>query len=227
MPPKTRRANNGPTAAGQSTLSFKHRVTKPGDGSAALKAAKSKLNQPAEEIITSEIVKQSTPEPEHEEGATTKSSGKGKVESQESPVRILPSPSRRRKVRRSLHDHEEEDEVSFEAAEQQASKVSEAQVKKYWKAEEDSRIAPRVHQHDVHLHEKILRHFDLCSEYGPCIGITRLNRWKRAQGMNLNPPIEVLAVLLKEDAKDGKKGEKRTAGRLAYVDELGGGKEAD
>ena len=45
--------------------------------------------------------------------------------------------------------------------------------------------------------------------------------------MDLNPPIEVLAVLLKEEAKDGKKGEKRSAGRIAYVDELGGGIEVD
>ena len=77
------------------------------------------------------------------------------------------------------------------------------------------------------MHEKILRHFDLSSEYGPCIGISRLGRWKRAQSISLNPPIEVLAVLLKESAKEDKKGETRAAGRLAYVDELGGTKEIE
>lgn len=70
------------------------------------------------------------------------------------------------------------------------------------------------------LHEKILRHFDLSSQYGPCIGIARLNRWLRASRLDLNPPIEVLAVLLREEAK----GDKRDAGRIAYIDELGGGK---
>ena len=35
----------------------------------------------------------------------------------------------------------------------------------------------------------------------PCTGIARLKRWKRAQRLKLNPPIEVLAVLLK--AQDG------------------------
>ena len=45
--------------------------------------------------------------------------------------------------------------------------------------------------------------------------------------MSLNPPIEVLAVLLKESAKEDKKGETRAAGRLAYVDELGGTKEIE
>ena len=34
----------------------------------------------------------------------------------------------------------------------------------------------------------------------PCIGIARIRRWKRAQKLGLNPPIEVLAVLLKEEA---------------------------
>ena len=78
-----------------------------------------------------------------------------------------------------------------------------------------------MHQKDVHLHEKILRHYDLSSEYGSCIGITRLKRWKRAQGMDLSPPIEVLAVLLKEDEKESKK-QSRNASQIAYVDELGG-----
>lgn len=28
-------------------------------------------------------------------------------------------------------------------------------------------------------------------KYGPCIGTTRMQRWKRAQSLGLNPPIEV------------------------------------
>lgn len=32
----------------------------------------------------------------------------------------------------------------------------------------------------------------------PCIGIARLKRWRRANMLKLNPPIEVLAVLLKD-----------------------------
>lgn len=79
----------------------------------------------------------------------------------------------------------------------------------------------------MHLHEKILRHFDLCSEYGPCIGISRIQRWKRAQSLALHPPVEVLAVLLKEEDKGEKKSEKRAAGRLAYVDELGGARDVE
>lgn len=92
------------------------------------------------------------------------------------------------------------------------------------------------------LHEKILRHFDLVSRFGPCTGLTRLARWRRAYRMKQDPPIEVLAVILKEEAKPqapssgafgqlvgGKPGAKKReavsqCGRLAYVDELLGGK---
>ena len=31
----------------------------------------------------------------------------------------------------------------------------------------------------------------------PCIGIARIKRWQRALRLGLNPPVEVLAVLLK------------------------------
>lgn len=41
-----------------------------------------------------------------------------------------------------------------------------------------------------------------------------MKRWNRAHSLNLHPPIEVLAVLLKEEAKNNTKSER------AYVDEL-------
>jgi DNA polymerase delta subunit 4 len=68
------------------------------------------------------------------------------------------------------------------------------------------------------MNEKILRHFDLSSQYGPCIGIPRLGRWKRAYGLGLDPPLEVLAVLLREQKTSKGKGE------MAYIDELAGGR---
>ena len=41
-----------------------------------------------------------------------------------------------------------------------------------------------------------------------------MKRWKRAERLGLHPPIEVLAVLLKEDAKNNIKAQR------AYLDEL-------
>ncbi|KAI4238256.1 MAG: hypothetical protein L6R40_005796 [Gallowayella cf. fulva] len=97
--------------------------------------------------------------------------------------------------------------------EEKAKAVSEAAVKRYWREREAERKAPRVHQKELSLHEKILRHFDLSSQYGPCVGIPRMRRWKRAEGLGLKPPIEVLAVLVREE-----KGMER-----AFMDGLLGG----
>ena len=41
-----------------------------------------------------------------------------------------------------------------------------------------------------------------------------MKRWKRANGLGLKPPIEVLTVLVKEEENENKKAER------AYVDEL-------
>ncbi|KAE9962457.1 hypothetical protein BLS_000298 [Venturia inaequalis] len=86
--------------------------------------------------------------------------------------------------------------------EQEAERVGEAQIKKYWREKELTRMFKRVHQEDLSLHEK------------PCIGIARIRRWKRAQMLKMNPPIEVLAVLLKEQEENNVKAQR------AHLDEL-------
>ena len=48
----------------------------------------------------------------------------------------------------------------------------------------------------------------------PCIGITRQKRWHRAERLGLAPPIEALAVLLKEEAEGNGSVQK------AHLDEL-------
>jgi DNA polymerase delta subunit 4 len=50
--------------------------------------------------------------------------------------------------------------------EELAEKVSDAQIKKYWRAREADRLAPRVHQEGLTVEEKILRLFDMSSNYG-------------------------------------------------------------
>ncbi|KAF7924980.1 uncharacterized protein EAE98_007068 [Botrytis deweyae] len=99
-----------------------------------------------------------------------------------------------------------------------ASQISDAKIRKYWKAREDLRLAPRVHQKDLEISEKILREWDCMSQFGPAIGISRTKRWHRASRLGLNPPLEVLAVLVKEEEKKNKAVER------AYVDELMGAK---
>ncbi|KAG0134299.1 DNA polymerase delta, subunit 4-domain-containing protein [Tuber indicum] len=62
---------------------------------------------------------------------------------------------------------------------------------------------PPTHQQYLCMQEKILRNFDMQVKYGPCIGPTRWQRWKRAEAFGLNPPVEVLAVILAEELRDG------------------------
>lgn len=78
-----------------------------------------------------------------------------------------------------------------------------------------------MHQNSLALEEKILRHFDLSSQYGPCIGVTRVNRWKRANKLGLKPPIEVLAVALQMEDENGKANDERNRdSRRAYIDDF-------
>ncbi|KAL4780981.1 DNA polymerase delta, subunit 4-domain-containing protein [Aspergillus varians] len=92
-----------------------------------------------------------------------------------------------------------------------AAEITQKQLQEYWNKEEAKSRGPRVHQEGISLDEKILRHFDLSSQYGPCIGIARIKRWRRAESLNLHPPVEVLSVLVKQEG---------TTGQRAYIDEL-------
>ncbi|KAJ4301638.1 hypothetical protein N0V90_003731 [Kalmusia sp. IMI 367209] len=87
--------------------------------------------------------------------------------------------------------------------EDEARHIKPRQLQAYWK-KQNSGSAPRYHQDDLSLEEKILRKFDMTGQYGPSTGIARLKRWKRAHRLGLEPPIEVLAVLLQEQEKKDK-----------------------
>ena len=48
----------------------------------------------------------------------------------------------------------------------QARKVPESQIKRYWRLKEQERLAPRVHQEDLTVYEKVLREWDMSGQYG-------------------------------------------------------------
>ncbi|ELV09516.1 DNA polymerase delta subunit 4 [Tupaia chinensis] len=54
---------------------------------------------------------------------------------------------------------------------------------------------PQPHNEEEEAELELLRQFDLDWQYGPCTGITRLQRWHRAEQMGLEPPVEVHQVL--------------------------------
>lgn len=49
--------------------------------------------------------------------------------------------------------------------------------------------------------EEVLRQFDMNMAYGPCIGMTRLDRWNRANKLGLNPPKEIETLLKAGNAR--------------------------
>ncbi|KAJ8450576.1 hypothetical protein Cgig2_020213 [Carnegiea gigantea] len=51
------------------------------------------------------------------------------------------------------------------------------------------------HQDERDENEEVLRQFDINMKYGPCIGMTRLERWNRANKLGLNPSKEVEELL--------------------------------
>lgn len=44
--------------------------------------------------------------------------------------------------------------------------------------------------------QQILRVFDLDPNYGPCMGMSRLERWQRAKDLQLHPPQEIHDILI-------------------------------
>ncbi|KZT52378.1 hypothetical protein CALCODRAFT_502383 [Calocera cornea HHB12733] len=70
----------------------------------------------------------------------------------------------------------------------------------YWtEAQERMGHQDPVHGKDESKVYRMLRVFDLSYEYGPCIGMSRLERWERAEAMGLEPPPEVREILMTEE----------------------------
>lgn len=141
MPPRGRRSKGSTPTHAQSRLSFNNsaRVTKPGtrqDDSA--KKAASKLSEVTQAPVEHEI---ETPEPEADElQATPESESKSKeidVAIRESPLKPKTTNPKAKKI--PVPDKDER-ELS-------AEKITDAQIRKYWKAEEDGRLAPRSMYH--------------------------------------------------------------------------------
>ena len=50
------------------------------------------------------------------------------------------------------------------------------------------------------MHRPFDRNICRSYEYGPCVGVSRLERWERAQALGLNPPPEVRQPFLSHDS---------------------------
>ncbi|KAJ5924548.1 hypothetical protein N7466_008735 [Penicillium verhagenii] len=173
MPPRRRAA-----AKAQSAISFgtQSRVTKPATTPVTQNKGK---NLDATTLLKTEKAASVTPEPQHD---------------------VATEPSKPRITELAVRQPAQPKHIQTEE-EKRALKLSLKDIQKHWR-EQSGRNSIRVHHEDVKLEEKVLRNFDLSSQYGPCIGMDRTQRWRRAQRLGLSPPIEVLAILLKGDLNE-------------------------
>lgn len=141
MPPKRR--VSGPTAKSQqSTLAFHggaNKVTKA--GARTQDAKKSPLSKSATKAIKPEVINLETVE-----------------EAKPTTVEADITEQIEKEVAAQKAESNPEDEA--------AKRITDAAIKKYWAAKEKQRLAPRVHQDDLSLHEKVLREFDMSGQFG-------------------------------------------------------------
>lgn len=142
MPPRGRKAKSATASASnaQSTLSFNNksaRVTKPNrQDDAALRKASSKLSAPVQSQLEEEAVSVVEEEPQAEAHEVEVSP---EPEAEGTDIAIRESP-RKKKIRKGANTSGLTAKDQRELA---AKEVTDAQIKKYWKAEEDGRLAPR------------------------------------------------------------------------------------
>lgn len=138
MPPKRR--STGPAAKSQqSTLAFhgaSNKVIKPG-----ARAADAKKNLLSKQVKDEEPVVQDVKiEEEIEEPTTAEATI---IEQAEQVQEAQPTPE-----------------------EEEARRVTAKQIEAYWKKQVAENGAPRAHQEDLSLEEKVLRKFDMSGQYG-------------------------------------------------------------
>lgn len=146
MPPK--RKASGPMAkAQQSTLAFHggaNKVTKP--GARAQDTKKNVLSKSITKAIKSEVIDLETVE--EAKPTTVEADIIDQVEKEVATQKTEIAP---------------EDEA--------ARRITDTAIKRYWAAKEKQRLAPRVHQNDLSMHEKILREFDMSAQYGVSLNL--------------------------------------------------------
>lgn len=215
---KSARSRGGAAAAhgNQQTLSFNHRVTKP-----TVETGKDLLIKKESQTPETITTKAKNVKIEDDIVHEVPASEPGSEAEEEPQANAKPAAKKaatkdvKKGTKEEVKEKEEEPERS--EVEKRALKLPQSAIDTYWHNIDSARMARAVHKKHTEgltTGEKVLRYFDVSSHYGPCIGITRLKRWQRAERLGLNPPIEVLAVLLREEERGNNVIER------AHMDEL-------
>jgi DNA polymerase delta subunit 4 len=177
MAPKRRASDRTASASRQqSTLSFNGkntRVTKPSHQS--LQNGKNLEAEKKEILLDEALSRASSTQPEDvtQKPKETTTTNKATKQQDDAEVEILTSGS---KVEDVVGGRTQTSDVGAVGGpvssgwvgdeEARARKMSEAQIKKFWREQESLRLVPRVHQEDLDVHERVLRLWDVSNTYG-------------------------------------------------------------
>ncbi|KAK9376887.1 DNA polymerase delta, subunit 4-domain-containing protein [Lipomyces chichibuensis] len=95
----------------------------------------------------------------------------------------------------------DEQVVSVEPEVEEPLDYDDPQYRAYFDKTQKVNIAAPIHQQGVSTVLRILKNFDLTAAYGPTVGMTRLQRWHRAEKMGLKPPEVVYKILISKEGK--------------------------
>ncbi|KDQ61463.1 hypothetical protein JAAARDRAFT_54829 [Jaapia argillacea MUCL 33604] len=207
MPPKSKsstssvrrlKSSDSASSLKQGTLPFLSKRTASGTDD------KGKLSRTPSRVPSPPLKKKLEEREESIEDAATASSSSESESEGDEPERIVvvPRPSPAKRIRSNLakstsfapvEDLETPQVVNREAldVEDKAGKWN----KHYGDVRRKMGNLKPIHAKGQSKVHHILRVFDLSDEYGPCIGVTRLDRWERAAALGLNPPPEVREIL--------------------------------
>ncbi|CAO1624579.1 unnamed protein product [Parajaminaea phylloscopi] len=81
--------------------------------------------------------------------------------------------------------------------------VNDTQWNGIWRATQREKLGKvgAIHADGQNRIHHILRAFDFDPTYGPCLGMTRLERWNRAKNLGEDPPEEVYEILTTKEGK--------------------------
>jgi DNA polymerase delta subunit 4 len=176
MAPKRRTlsARATPATNQQSKLSFQSKVTKPGINQQT--KANKKDPEVVEKIAQTDIKVED--EPDVSESTTAEKDIQQQTEQEAATIAPAEDPladGQAVKTEDVLGGIAEESEAGAIGGkgsgwvadeEEQARKITDTQIKQYWRKKEQERLAPRVHQQDLTVYEKVLREWDMSGQYG-------------------------------------------------------------
>ena len=159
----------------QAKLSFQSKVTKPGSN----QQSKNTRKDPAlvEDIVRTDV--KAEVEPDLEEPTTADKAIQEQVEQETATLDTAADPLQTEgddvKTEDVLGGRAQESDAGATGGkgsgwvsdeEDRARKITNTQIKQYWRQKEQERLAPRVHQEDLTVFEKVLREWDMSGQYG-------------------------------------------------------------